>query len=123
MYERLDQRETERARVRNNLEEYIYGIRDGVQENPDEPSTSTNPIFDDFCRLLDEIESWLYGEGESSKKKTYNLILDHLKYFDIKEKMDKIDDATEEELNTLRTEIGAILRQDVKNRNEKLLKP
>lgn len=69
--------EKERADAKNNLEEYIYAMRDklsGDLENYVEEGQR-----DEFSVQLEDGESWLYGDGEDLQKQAYIDKLEGLK--------------------------------------------
>merc|ERR1712136_582500 len=72
-----DKHEAEKAEAKNNVEEYVYEMRDEAYVAEEERS--------EFVSLLDSTENWLYEEGEDQRRQVY---VDKLA--ELKKKGDKI---------------------------------
>ncbi|GAB1601080.1 heat shock 70 kDa protein 4-like [Argonauta hians] len=71
-----DKLEKDRVDAKNAVEEYVYEMRDRLY-------TSLEPFVEehqrnDFSKKLDEVENWLYDEGEDQLKQVYIDKLNHL---------------------------------------------
>jgi len=65
---------------RNSLEAYIYDTRNKVQfEGTELYEFATETERNDLLAKLDDIESWLYGEGSDSTKEVYEAKLSELR--------------------------------------------
>ncbi|XP_067644765.1 heat shock 70 kDa protein 4 isoform X2 [Eurosta solidaginis] len=65
-----DARETQRVDARNALEEYVYDMRNKLQGGPLERYVLTSDR-DTICSQLNDLENWLYEEGEDCDRDTY----------------------------------------------------
>lgn len=66
-----DRQEKERIDARNALEEYVYELR-GKLSSEDELATFVNENDrSSLCRQLDNMENWLYEEGEECNRQVY----------------------------------------------------
>jgi heat shock protein len=66
-----DRQEKERIDVRNALEEYVYELR-GKLSSEDELATFVSEHDrNSLCRQLDNMENWLYEEGEECNRQIY----------------------------------------------------
>ena len=65
-----DAKETERVDARNALEEFVYDMRNKLQGGPLERYI-VEPERDSICSQLNDIENWLYEEGEDCDRDTY----------------------------------------------------
>ena len=72
-----DQFEKDRIDAKNALEEYIYDMRNRLDEEL-APYVEEN-FKAEFSRKLSELEDWLYDEGEDQQKKVYVQHLEDLK--------------------------------------------
>lgn len=72
-----DRKEREKSDAKNELEEYVYSIRDKVQ-GPLE-SFIEESAREAFCATLSQTEDWLYEDGEDEEKSVYNGRLKDLK--------------------------------------------
>lgn len=77
--------EIERMNVRNDLEEFIYEIREQMlaSEGNDEKW-----IFKQFATLLNTVETWLYADGERCNAEKYDMIQEKLKTYNVFEKFE-----------------------------------
>lgn len=66
-----DRQERERIDARNALEEYVYEIRGKLQEGGNLFEYVDDSIRDQICHQLDDIENWLYEDGESCEREVY----------------------------------------------------
>lgn len=64
-----DQLEREKADARNSVEEYVYSMRDKLDDYLREFITEADK--DVFKGVLNSMEDWLYEEGEDQPKKVY----------------------------------------------------
>uniref|UniRef100_A0A5S6QMH0 Uncharacterized protein n=1 Tax=Trichuris muris TaxID=70415 RepID=A0A5S6QMH0_TRIMR len=76
---RMDQREKERADAKNAVEEYVYEMRDKI--NDVLRSFITDSDHAAFLNLLNTTEEWLYEEGENQKTEVYKERLNELKSY------------------------------------------
>lgn len=74
-----DRQEKERIDVRNSLEEYIYDMRSRISSEDDLASYIIDADREYISKLLEDLEIWLYEEGEDCIKNIYNEKLDMLK--------------------------------------------
>lgn len=74
-----DRQERDRIDARNALEEYVYELR-GKLSSPEELATFVpEKEREKLCKQLDEIEEWLYEEGEDCQRQVYSDKLKSLK--------------------------------------------
>lgn len=74
-----DRQEKERVDARNALEEYVYELR-GKLSSEEELATFVNDNDRaSLCRQLDNMENWLYEEGEDCQRQIYVDKLNSLK--------------------------------------------
>ncbi|XP_060530974.1 heat shock 70 kDa protein 4 isoform X2 [Cylas formicarius] len=66
-----DKQEKERADARNALEEYVYELRNKVSSNDELGQFILESDRDELVRRLDDMENWLYEEGEDCNKQVY----------------------------------------------------
>lgn len=66
-----DKQEKERIDARNALEEYVYELRSKLSSPEELASYITEAGRDDLIKKLDDMENWLYEEGEDCKKQVY----------------------------------------------------
>lgn len=80
-----DEKEKERVDARNALEEFVYDMREKLSE--DGPlSAYIEPIQrQTICQQLNELENWLYEEGEDCENDVY-----HSKLTDLHSRTDPI---------------------------------
>lgn len=79
--EALDKKDEERRRtaeLKNSLEGYIYDTRDKL-ESGDFVTISTSQERQSFIQKLDEVQEWLYTDGEDASAKQFQEHLDKLK--------------------------------------------
>ncbi|KAM3301322.1 heat shock 70 kDa protein 17 [Capsicum chacoense] len=79
--EALDQKDEERRRtaeLKNSLEGYIYDTRDKL-ESGDFEKISTSQQRQFFIEKLDEVQEWLYTDGEDASATQFQEHLDKLK--------------------------------------------
>lgn len=74
-----DRQEKERIDVRNSLEEYIYDMRGRISSEDDLASFIVDADRDKLSKQLEDLEIWLYEDGEDCAKNIYNEKLDMLK--------------------------------------------
>ena len=72
-----DKRQIEKAKARNAVEEYIYGMKDKLESVYKEFISEQDK--EQFLRLLNDTEAWLYEEGDDETKTVYNKKLEELK--------------------------------------------
>ena len=72
-----DKRQIEKAKVRNAVEEYVYGMKDKLESVYNEFISEQDK--EHFLRLLNDAEAWLYEEGDDETKTVYNKKLEELK--------------------------------------------
>jgi len=65
------------AEQKNAVESYVYDMRNKLNESL--AAFSTEQSREQFSKLLEETESWLYGEGEDVAKNVYTNKLKELK--------------------------------------------
>ncbi|KAJ8532039.1 hypothetical protein K7X08_011962 [Anisodus acutangulus] len=79
--EALDKKDEERRRtaeLKNSLEGYIYDTRDKL-ESEDFAKISTSQERQSFIEKLDEVQEWLYTDGEDASAAQFQEHLDKLK--------------------------------------------
>jgi len=74
-----DRQEKERIDVRNSLEEYIYDMRSRISNEEDLASYIVDADREKICKQLEDLEIWLYEDGEDCIKNVYTEKLDMLK--------------------------------------------
>ena len=72
-----DKRQVEKAKARNAVEEYVYGMKDKLESVYKEFISEQDK--EQFLRLLNDAEAWLYEEGDDETKTVYNKKLEELK--------------------------------------------
>lgn len=73
-----DEKEKERVDARNALEEYVYDMREKLSEDgPLSTYTESNQRVN-ICQQLNDLENWLYEEGEDCENETYRSKLSDL---------------------------------------------
>lgn len=65
-----DEQEKERVDARNALEEYVYDMREKLQDGPLTPYINENDRLN-ICNQLYDLENWLYEEGEDCDRDVY----------------------------------------------------
>lgn len=73
-----DRQEKERADARNALEEYVYELRGKLSSDELAPFVLDSDR-DQLVRQLDDMENWLYEEGEDCVRQIYQDKLSELK--------------------------------------------
>ena len=73
-----DHNEKERVDSRNALEEYIYDMRDKLAEEGSLASYIVDSERQKICNQLNDLENWLYEEGEDCEKDEYRTKLTNL---------------------------------------------
>jgi heat shock protein len=68
----MDRQEKERVDVRNALEEYVYDLRAKISDEDDLGSFILEADRELIYRTLDEIETWLYSDGEDCQRQEYS---------------------------------------------------
>lgn len=66
-----DAQEKARVDARNALEEYVYDIRGKLQESGELAEYINEIDRKNICSELDELENWLYEEGENCERENY----------------------------------------------------
>jgi heat shock protein 110kDa len=66
-----DRREKERIDARNALEEFVYDMRGKLQEGGELSLYVDEKDRQHICSQLDDLENWIYEEGESSTREVY----------------------------------------------------
>eukprot|EP00124_Ichthyophonus_hoferi_P001455 Ihof_evm10s76 gene=Ihof_evmTU10s76 len=75
--ENNDRFEVERLVAKNNVEEYVYDIRDKLEDKLRDFVSEADKVA--FVSVLTKTEDWLYEEGEDELKKVYEEKLAELK--------------------------------------------
>lgn len=73
-----DRQEKERVDARNALEEFVYEMRGKLQEGGNLYEYIDENNRNQICAQLDEIENWLYEDGESCEREAYKTRLNDL---------------------------------------------
>lgn len=66
-----DEREKDRVDARNALEEYVYDMREKLSEDGPLSSYVENSQRANICQQLNDLENWLYEEGEDCENEVY----------------------------------------------------
>ena len=66
-----DRQEKERIDARNALEEYVYELRGKLSSGEDLATFVNEADRSSLCHQLDNMESWLYEEGEECNRQVY----------------------------------------------------
>lgn len=66
-----DKQEKERADARNAFEEYVYELRSKVSSDDELAPYILENNRDELVRQLDDMENWLYEDGEDCHKQVY----------------------------------------------------
>nr|DAD33887.1 TPA_asm: hypothetical protein HUJ06_012738 [Nelumbo nucifera] len=80
--EQLDKKDAERRRtaeLKNNLEGYIYATREKLESSEEIEKISTSQERQSFVEKLDEVQEWLYTDGEDASATEFQERLDFLK--------------------------------------------
>ncbi|KAK9924257.1 hypothetical protein M0R45_032637 [Rubus argutus] len=80
--EELDKKDAERRRtaeLKNNLEGYIYATKEKLETSEDFEKISTSEERQSFVGKLDEVQDWLYMDGEDATASEFQERLDMLK--------------------------------------------
>lgn len=73
-----DEKEKERVDARNALEEFVYDMREKLSEDgPLSAYIETNER-ESICQQLNDLENWLYEEGEDCENEVYRTKLSEL---------------------------------------------
>lgn len=72
-----DAKETERVDARNALEEFVYDMRNKLQGGPLERYVAETDR-EAICKQLNDLENWLYEDGETCDRETYQGKLNNL---------------------------------------------
>ncbi|KAM3243201.1 hypothetical protein ACQJBY_055270 [Aegilops geniculata] len=78
----LNKKDAERRRtaeLKNNLESYIYSMKEKLEENTDMLAVSTEQERESFTEKLSEVQDWLYMDGEEAQANEFQERLDQLK--------------------------------------------
>lgn len=74
-----DRQEKERADARNALEEYVYELRGKLSSEDELAPYVLDNDRESLIKQLDEMENWLYEEGEDCSRQVYQDKLTELK--------------------------------------------
>lgn len=74
-----DRQEKERVDARNALEEYVYDLRAKLGDEAQLAHFVCDSDRDGITSQLNDMETWLYEEGEDCNRQIYVDKLDHLK--------------------------------------------
>lgn len=66
-----DRQEKERVDAKNALEEYVYEMRGKLQEDGPLFEYVEETTREQMCRQLDDVENWLYEDGENCEREVY----------------------------------------------------
>ncbi|KAG8059661.1 hypothetical protein GUJ93_ZPchr0002g25206 [Zizania palustris] len=80
--EALDKKDAERRRtseLKNNLESYIYSMKEKLEESAVILTVSTEQERESFAEKLSEVQDWLYMDGEDAQANEFKERLDQLK--------------------------------------------
>ncbi|KAG6477936.1 hypothetical protein ZIOFF_061368 [Zingiber officinale] len=80
--EALDKKDAERRRtaeLKNSLEEYIYSIREKIEDNVEVEKVSSEEERRSFTDKLSEVQEWLYTDGEDASANEFKERLELLK--------------------------------------------
>nr|XP_004305891.2 PREDICTED: heat shock 70 kDa protein 17 [Fragaria vesca subsp. vesca] len=80
--EELDKKDAERRRtaeLKNNLEGYIYATKEKLETSEEFEKISTSEERQTFIGKLDEVQEWLYMDGEDATASEFQERLDMLK--------------------------------------------
>lgn len=66
-----DEKEKERVDARNALEEYVYDMREKLSEEGALSSYIENNQRTGICQQLNDLENWLYEDGEDCSNEIY----------------------------------------------------
>ncbi|KAL8142659.1 hypothetical protein V2J09_015691 [Rumex salicifolius] len=80
--EELDRKDAERRRtaeLKNNLEGYIYSTREKIESSDEVEKVSTSEERQSFIQKLEEVQEWLYMDGEDASGNEFQERLDMLK--------------------------------------------
>ncbi|GAB4830617.1 hypothetical protein Ancab_020383 [Ancistrocladus abbreviatus] len=80
--EDLDKKDAERrrtAQLKNNLEGYSYNTREKIESSDEVQKVSTIEERESFIRKLEEVQEWLYMDGEDATAGEFQERLDTLK--------------------------------------------
>lgn len=67
----IDRLVKETADMRNELESYVYGMRDKISSETHLKNFATSDVRNNFTTTLEETENWLYEDGFDSMKSVY----------------------------------------------------
>lgn len=73
-----DEKEKERVDARNALEEYVYDMREKLSEDGPLSTYIENNQRVNICQQLNDLENWLYEDGEDCENETYRSKLSDL---------------------------------------------
>ncbi|XP_078428746.1 heat shock protein 70 (Hsp 70) family protein [Wolffia australiana] len=82
--ERLDKKDSDRRRtaeLKNNLEAYIYSTKEKLEESSGLEKVSTESERISFKEKLEEVQEWLYMDGEDAAASEFEDRLNSLKTF------------------------------------------
>lgn len=73
-----DEKEKDRVDARNALEEYVYDMRDKLSEEGALSTYIENNQRQNICQQLNDLENWLYEDGEDCENEIYRSKLSDL---------------------------------------------
>lgn len=73
-----DEKEKERVDARNALEEYVYDMREKLSEEGQLSTYIENNQRQNICQQLNDLENWLYEDGEDCENEIYRSKLSDL---------------------------------------------
>jgi heat shock protein 110kDa len=73
-----DRREKERLDARNALEEFVYEARGKIQEDGNLHEYVDETTREELIRILDDLEIWIYEDGENCEREVYKNKLQEL---------------------------------------------
>ncbi len=74
-----DLQEKERVDAKNALEEYVYDARGKLQEDGLLFENVEEFTREQICRQLDDVENWLYEDGENCEREVYKNKLNEMR--------------------------------------------
>lgn len=74
-----DRQEKERVDAKNALEEYVYDMRGKLQEDGPLFEYIEESTREQMCRQLDDVENWLYEDGENCEREVYKNRLNEMR--------------------------------------------
>lgn len=74
-----DLQEKNRVDARNALEEYVYDMRGKLQEGGNLFEYVDESSREQLCNQLDDVENWLYEDGENCEREVYKTKLSEMR--------------------------------------------